>query len=48
MANIGILLPRQTILEYAKRVIEEEQAQVQILKGITLTVSASPFGFALK
>lgn len=34
MANIGILLPRQTILEYAKRVIEEEQAKVQILKVV--------------
>ena len=36
MANIGILLPRQTILEHAKKVVDEQDIhkQVKVLKVI--------------
>ena len=37
MANIAVFLPRQTILEYAKRVITEDGIEVQILKVIDNT-----------
>lgn len=39
MANIGILLPRQTILEYARRVVEadEHKDEIKLLKVINDT-----------
>ena len=34
MANIAVFLPRQTILEYAQKVIAEDRIDVQILKVV--------------
>ena len=34
MANIGLLLPKYTILEYAKEVLQESGENVKVLKVI--------------